>query len=746
MNKQSDKFNNNNDDVIDLGIHFNVIKQAKWRILSFAIIITLLAIMITLTLTPKYKASATLLIEAEQAKAVSFEEIYGLDSNQKEYYLTQFEVIKSDSIAREVITKLDLQSHIDFTPKPSIFNELNILIFKELNILIKDLLPFLNKKEVATLSYEDQVEQQMQDLLSIFNKALIVTPIHKTQLVRVSFESSDSKLAALVANTVGEVYIDNQMRAKMGITQQATSWLNTRLSQLRIQLDESEVRLQAYREAQQLVDIEGIAGLVTKELEQISQQLVNARNEQNNLKSINRVIKEYGNNNIALLESMPEITSHKVIQDVKREVVLVERKVSDLGEVYGNKHPKMISAKAELATVKANLNKQIKSLVTGIEKELNRTTRTVNTLEVDLKKIRDDYQYITRKETQYNQLKREVETNRNIFNTFLSRSKETAVTSDFTSAAARFTDRAYTPKYPSKPNKKLIVIITFIASFAFAVVMSFIFDALNDTVKTKNDVESKLAQRMLGLLPKVKISRKNPFPIYAYLEDKYRRFAESVRTFRTSLLLTQLDRNHQIIAVTSSVPGEGKTTTSANLALSLAQMGSVLLIDADLRKPSLAKRFDIPVFHPGLSNLITGTEQFSECVHLDERSGVAIMPSGQIPSNPLELLSSARFDELLKVLKTKYDHIIIDTPPTQAVSDALVIAQSVDSVVYVVRADETRVKPIKAGLERLFEVKAHVAGVILNQVDMSKAKDEHSYGYYDYYEYSQPSEKPQPNG
>ncbi|MBH0072601.1 polysaccharide biosynthesis tyrosine autokinase [Pseudoalteromonas sp. NZS127] len=737
MNQKSEKLNNN-DDVIELGINFNVIKQAKWRILSFAIVITLLAIMITLTLIPKYKASATLLIEAEQAKAVSFEEIYGLDSNQKEYYLTQFEVIKSDSIAREVITKLDLQSHTDFIPKPSIFNEVNILI--------KELLPFLNKKEVAALSYEDQVEQQMQDLLSIFNKALIVSPIRKTQLVRVSFESSDSKLAALVANTVGEVYIDSQMRAKMGITQQATSWLNTRLSQLRIQLDDSEVRLQAYREAQQLVDIEGIAGLVTQELEQMSQQLVDARAARNNLKSINRVIKEYGNNNIEFLGSMPEITSHKVVQDVKRELVLVERKVSDLGEVYGNKHPKMISAKAELATVKANLNKQIKGLVTGIEKELNRTTRTVNTLEADLKKIRDDYQYITRKETQYNQLKREVETNRNIFNTFLSRSKETEVTSDFTSAAARFTDRAYTPKYPSKPNKKLIVIITFIASFAFAVVMSFIFDALNDTVKTKNDVESKLAQRMLGLLPKVKISRKNPFPIYAYLEDKYRRFAESVRTFRTSLLLTQLDRNHQIIAVTSSVPGEGKTTTSANLALSLAQMGSVLLIDADLRKPSLAKRFDIPVFHPGLSNLITGTEQFSECVHLDERSGVAIMPSGQIPSNPLELLSSARFDELLKVLKTKYDHIIIDTPPTQAVSDALVIAQSVDSVVYVVRADVTRVKPIKAGLERLFEVKAHVAGVILNQVDMSKTKDEHSYGYYDYYDYSQPPEKPKPNG
>ncbi|WP_024612037.1 polysaccharide biosynthesis tyrosine autokinase [Pseudoalteromonas sp. TB64] len=725
---------NDNEDIIDLVAYLNIIKRAKWRILGFAIIVTFLTIMVTLTLIPKYNATATLLIEAEQTKAVSFQEIYGLDSNKKEYYSTQFEVIKSDSIAREVITKLDLKSHVDFISKPSLLGELKTLV--------KEMLPFLNKKELLILSPQEKADRDMLGLLAIFKSRLSVSPIRSTQLVNVSFESSDPKLAALVANTVGEVYIDNQMRAKMGITQQASTWLNTRLSQLRIQLDDSEARLQSYREEQKLVDIEGIAGLATQELEQISQQLIVARNERNNLQSINRVIKEYGNDNIDLLGSMPEITSHQVIQDVKREVILVERKLSDLGEVYGSKHPKIISAKAELATVKTNLNKQIKGLITGIEKELNRITRTVSALESDLVKIRAEYQDITRKETQYNQLKREVETNRNIFNTFLSRSKETEVTSDFTSAAARFTDRAYAPRDPSKPNKVLIIVLSFIASFGFAVVMSFVFDALNDTVKTKPDVESKLAQRMLGLLPHVKTPKNSVFPIHAYLEEQYRLFAESVRTFRTSLLLTQLDKNHKVIAVTSSSPGEGKTTTSANLAMSLAQMGKVLLIDADLRKPSIAKRFDVPVFHPGLSNLIVGTEQFAECVYLEEKSGVTIMPSGQIPGNPLELLSSIRFNELVETLKTQYDYIIIDTPPTQAVSDALVIAQSADSVIYVVKSDVTRIKPIKAGLERLFEAKAHVAGVVLNQVDMSKSRDQHSHGYYDYFDYSQPSEEP----
>jgi capsular exopolysaccharide synthesis family protein len=175
--------------------------------------------------------------------------------------------------------------------------------------------------------------------------------------------------------------------------------------------------------------------------------------------------------------------------------------------------------------------------------------------------------------------------------------------------------------------------------------------------------------------------------------------------------------------------------------MSLAQMGKVLLIDADLRKPSIAKRFDIPVFHPGLSNLIVGTEQLSECIHIDEQSGVTIMSSGQIPGNPLELLSSNRFNELLVSLKSTYDHIIIDTPPTQAVSDALVIAQNTDSVIYVVKADLTRIKTTKAGIERLFESKAHIAGVVVNQVDITKSKEEHNYGYYDYYDYTQESEQ-----
>lgn len=722
----------NQEEVIDLRQYFKVINKNKWRIVGFAFFISFFAAIISLKITPVYQATATLLIEAQEAKAVSFQEVYGLDSSQKEYYLTQFEILKSKAIAQQVIEKLDLANHPEFNKPPSFVSEIKSNLKKSI--------PFFPAKPKAEVSDAIADEYRIQSLISQFSRRLSISPIRKTQMVQISYRSEDAKLAALVANTVGEVYIQNHINAKMGITQQAAGWLTTRLSGLRVQLDESEANLQAYREQENLIDVEGVVGLIKKELEQTSSQLVIARNDQNKLESITRVIAEYGKSDYSRLESIPEITSHKVIQDVKREVIFAERKVSELSEVYGPKHPKMIAAISELNTVKANLSKQIKALVTGIEKEMRTAKANVVALEKALNRIRSQYQQVTRKETEYHKLKREVETNRNIYDAFLSRSKETEVTSDFSSAVARFTDRAFTPIAPIKPKKSLIIALAFMVSFGLAVVIAFVVEALNDTVKSSADIEQKLSQRMLGLLPLQQVEKGNNLDHHWFFNADAKQFSEAVRTFRTGFVLSQMDKKCDVIEVTSSVPGEGKTTTSSNLAFSLAQMEKVLLIDADMRKPSICRRFNIPNYHPGLANFIAGTDKFEDCLFVDEKSGLTIMPCGQVPPNPLELLSSKRFAAMIEELRSKFDKIVIDTAPTQAVSDSLVISQVVDAVIYVVKADSTRLGMVKTGLGRLIEARANVAGVVLNHVDMKKADSYGSYhGYYDYYGYSEDS-------
>ena len=723
MNKRS------KEETIDLRYYFAVINKKKWRISILAFAVALFAAVVSLNIIPAYKATATLLIEADQAKAVSFQEIYGLDSNRKEYYLTQFEILKSRKVAQAVVEKLDLKNHPEFIGKPS--------FIKTLITDIKTAMPFLPQNKATELidNADDREQMVLKSLTQAFLRRLTISPVHKTQLVNISFESSDPKLAALVANTVGEVYIEQNLAAKMGMTQKAAGWLTTRLSGLRIRLDESESKLQKYSERENLIDVSGVLGLVSSELQQTSQQLVEARLVKSKLLNIVRVIDEYGSDNLEMLGTITEITSHRTIQNVKNSLVNVELKVSDLNQVFGPKHPKMIAAQAELMTVKDNLSSQIRRLITGVKKELTSSERNVDALEQELVRIKAKYQAVTTKEYEYRQLSREVETNRKIYDTFFSRSKETEVTSDFNSAVARFTDRAFRPSIPTKPNKPLIVIFAFIATMGLGIIVAFVVDALNDTFKNATEIENKLSQRMLGLLPLVHVKKGVGFMLHYFFDEDGKKFAESVRTLRTSFVLTQLDKETKTIQVTSSVPGEGKTTTSINLAFALAQVERTILIDADMRKPSVCKRFDIPPYHPGLANLIAGTEQFSECIYHDDVSGLTVMPCGQRPANPLELLSSPKFSVVLEELKQSFDRIIIDTPPVQSVSDGLIVAQQADAVIYIVKSDDTRIGVAQEGVGRLVRANAKIAGVVLNQVDTKKISQADYHGYYNEHSY-----------
>jgi len=336
-------------------------------------------------------------------------------------------------------------------------------------------------------------------------------------------------------------------------------------------------------------------------------------------------------------------------------------------------------------------------------------------------------------------LQQEVDVNRQLYDTFFTRLNETAATGDLESANARISDPAVAPLAPAKPKKKLIVALSFVVSTLFGVMMAFLLEALNNTVRSSGDIETKLGMPVLGLLPLLKGTRKNRNPSYTqYLEDSQSGFSESVRTIRTGLMLSSLDNPHKVVAVTSTVPGEGKTSSALSLAFSLGQMEKVLLIDADMRRPSIGKQFG-RAGQPGLSELVAGSCSESEAVIHSEEHGIDLLTAGQIPPNPLELLSSKRFAAVLAELEKHYDRIVIDTAPCQAVSDALVLAPLVGAVVYVVKSDATPTPQVQAGIKRLHEVKAPLVGVVLNQVNLKKASKyygEGYSGYYDVYGYS----------
>lgn len=711
-------------ETIDLRKYLSIINIHKWRILSLAVLVTILTVLVMLNVKSRYAATATLLIESQQANAVSIEEVYGINSSQQEYYLTQFEILKSRSIAEAVVNKLNLQDHPDFLGKPGLISRL------------KDLIPFIPSAE-SKLTPEQRALRQRDQLISQFQSRLNVSPIRKTQLVQISFVTYTPDLAAQVANAVGEAYINSQLEARLGITQQAASWLGGRLGELRVQLDESEAKLQAYRAKEGLVDVEGVRGLGAKELERLSEALTEARSRKAQVDGFIRVIKQYGIDNIEKLESLPEITAHRGIQDAKNQLILTERRVSELSKIYGVKHPRLIAAKSELTAVQENLRNQIKKLISGIENEAQSVQENVSSLEEEMAKAKNQYQTVSLKETTYQSLEREVLTNRQLFETFLSRQKETQATSNFNSALARFTDLATPSTEPISPKRKLVVIIAFIITLGLGMLLAFLLDALNDTIKSPNDVENQLGQRTLGFMPDLPHKKNQDLPLYSFFSDQHKQYAEAVRSIRTSLILLALDKPLKLIEVTSAVPSEGKSTSATNLAFAFGQMEKVLLIDADMRRPTLAKRFGLPAYQPGLANLIAGREQIDTCIVADETSGIDLLPAGNVPPNPLELLLSPRFAELLGELSARYDRIIIDTPPVQAVSDSLVVAKQADAVVFVVATDETRKGAIQSGIAKLLQTENNLYGVILNKVNMKRVAQSYGdyshYGYYHYY-------------
>ncbi|WP_419569419.1 GumC family protein [Rheinheimera sp.] len=711
-------------DVIDLRKYISIINIHKWRILSLAVLVTVLTVLVVLNIQSKYASTATLLIESQQAKAVSIEEVYGINSSQQEYYLTQFEILKSRSIAEKVVDKLNLKDHPDFEVKPGLVTRL------------RDLVPFIPDPS-AELTPEQIAYKERESLVNEFLERLSISPIRKTQLVQISFTTYSADLAAQVANAVGDEYINSQLEAKLGITQQAANWLGGRLGELRQQLDDSEARLQQYREKEGLIDVAGVRGLGAKELERLSDELTEARSRKAQVDGFIRVIRQYGINNMEQLESLPEITAHKGVQDIKAVQVDAERKVSELSKIYGAKHPKLIAAKSELTAVKDNLRGQIKKLVSGIENEARSVQENVTSLEAELAKAKVQYQDTSIKETTYQRLEREVATNRQLFETFLARQKETEVTSDFNSAIARFTDHAVPGTEPVAPKRKLIVVLAFVATIGLGIMLAFVLDALNDTIKSPNEVENLLGQRTLGFMPDLPHKKHEDLPLYSFFDDDHKQYAEAVRSIRTSLTLLALDKQLKLIELTSSVPSEGKSTSAVNLAFAFGQMEKVLIIDADMRRPTLAKRFGLPAYQPGLANLIAGREQLDDCIVVDEKSGVSLLPAGNVPPNPLELLSSPRFTELLQQLAQRFDRVIIDSPPVQAVSDALVIAKAADAVLYVVAADQTRGGAVKSGIHKLLQTENNLYGVILNKVNMKKVAQSYGdyshYGYYHYY-------------
>lgn len=699
------------------------ISKHKWSALGLAAAIALVTMLVVYSIQPTYRSTATLMLESNKSKVVGIEEVYSSMSSNREYYQTQAEILKSEELARRIVTKMKLVDHPVMDPRQQ----------QDSGFSLKKLVP-------ASWFGEDDSENFSPEKLQAavvarFKRELTIELVRNSQLIKISYESPDKEFAANAANWVADGFIEADMDARLAMTQKAGAWLTERLTGLRKKLEESERALQQFRERERIIDAKGVAQSgASKQLEQLSEGLVSARQKRAEAEAAYQQVQSAQKSKLDI-ESIPAIQKSSLYAQLKGVETAAESKLADAAKKYGPDHPKRQTADAEFRAARENTKRQIDTIVTSITKEYELARAQESSVERALAQSKGDILGMNRKEYELGVLEREVASNKSLYEMFTTRMKETNVAGDLQSPIARVVDPAVVRTGPYSPKKARIIGIAAVVGLILGIMLALLLEYLDNTIKTAEDVDTKLRQSMLGQLPRIKGKIEAGDLQIAFIKDKDPGFSEEIRSIRTGVMLSSIDAPHKVLLVTSSIPGEGKTSVATNIALALGQVRKVCLIDADMRRPTVAKVLGVNSNSKGLANLVSGSDPTSECMHFNKELGIHIIPSGVVPPNPLELLSSIRFAEAMKWLEENFDVVIIDSPPLQLVSDPLILAQYAHSVIYVVKADSTPYQVALGGLDRLREAKAHILGVVINQIDREKADRYYGYGKYSAYGY-----------
>ena len=720
--------------------------KRKWTVIAFFAIIVITVAIHTFTATPVYEASTRLIIDKENPNVVSIQEVMAINASGTDYYQTQYKIIESRTVAREVIRHLNLEESEEFFPRPKddFISNLKRSIRETLSFWkdsVKSLLRIEHKKTSTTLAeYEPD-----SPLVSAFIKRITVNPIRNSRLVDVNFQAKDPVLATKAVNTLADAFIGQNLETKLRAVQDAVKWLHSRIEDERKRVEKAEQALLGYKEKHSIItdfssDVENITA---QKLAQLNTQVVDA--ESKRVEAETRYTQAMALTGTPdMLDSIPEVLNNELIRQIKSMEVELYKRMSELSKKYGQKHPQMVAIESELNTLQKRKTQEVNRVISSLKNEYRVALAKENSLKAALAKQKKESLELNQKAIEYGVLRREAESARQMYELLFKRFKETSLTEDMKTGNIRIVDRAEVPKYPVKPKKKLNILLAIIVGLVTGVGLAFFFEYLDNTIKIPEDVKQHLNIPYLGPAPLFGMeSDGNPegdrSRELVTLHSPKSTGSESYRGIRTSILFSSAESAPQVILITSAGPKEGKTITTANLAVTMAQSGSkVMILDCDMRRPKLHKVFGA-ARDQGVSNILVGSTDLDKAIFHTHLPNLDIIPCGPIPPNPSEMLGSARMSTLLNKLRKQYAHILIDSPPSTAVTDAVVLSKSVDGVVLVIRAGDTVREIVKNGVAQLETVGAHILGAVLNGVDTGR--DSYYYYQYYYYYYGEDGEK-----
>jgi polysaccharide biosynthesis transport protein len=690
-----------------------ILRKHQWLVLSFMLAVATIVSIATFRMQPVYVATSRIELGRENPNILPFQ---GTDSYEymmdvENYIETQSRILTSETLALQTIRSTALGADA-------------------------------SSDAIATGSLANQ---KRPPELGAFLGSLSVKRVPNSRLMDVSFEATSPELAAQIVNAHVKNFIDQNRRSHFDATSAATSWLTDQLDELRIRMKNSEDARLDYERKNQIWELDDKQNITTQRLAEVSRQLIDAQSE----RMKKEAVFEFARTGDA--DVVPQIRESPGVADLIHKRSDLTAQYSDAMNQYGPNFPKVIRLQAQLKDLEQSIEREKKGVVARLESDFHEAQQREALLTRTLDQQKVEANLMSERMVQYNILKRDAEANKALYDGLLTKLKEAGISAALQSSNIRVVDPAMIPSYPSRPARARNIGVAFLVGLVGGVGLALLREYMDNTVKTPDDVETLARLPSLAVVPFFSTSNGDGSrsrllsAVTGNGHDKHMelvaqhlpksQMSEAFRALRTALLLSQAGHPPQVILVTSALPREGKTTAAANLAVTLAQLGDrTLLIDADLRKPGIGRLLNLGSGkYAGLSSYLAGVSSLDlVTVQHPAIPNLSAIPTGPLPPNPADLLSSHKLADAVAELRAKFKFVVIDSPPVMAATDAVILSVQADGVLLVVRSGETPKAAFTRTRDLLVSVKCRLLGVVLNAVNSSAPDYYYSYRYYPY--------------
>lgn len=697
----------------------------RWSILGLGLVGALLGVLYAEAVTPMYRATTELVIESQPQVPLADAALYPPGAGAAEYFNTQVALFHSRSLAERVARNLDLAKFPEFASQPGP---------GALGKAWRFIVGFLSagspsEPDRPASSSTQSAAAVTARAAAILQQRISAEPVEKTQLVKLHVLAHDPALAARLANAVADAYMEQTLDERLEATRKATHWLTERIGDVQKALQKSQAALQQYRDQNNIVVVNGNRGLVNAQILNDQDQLQKAQATELALRGLYQQIKRFGEDP-QRLDQISGLFPDQAVAQAKLVYTQALQKVEQLSQRYGPKYPKMQDAQAELGAARAAYFQQLRIAAQGVKTQYEIARNTEQQLSQAMADAKEQIRKLDQTQYQEGVLQRQVETNQQIYDTFLKQIKEAGNAESYHGVSMRVIDPAQVPSAPYYPKTSRAILLGLALGLFIGALLAWVRQLLEEGVSTPEALSLLTATPVLGVVPLVRDREVKRDLNRAFVRHPRSPFAESMRGLRTNLTLSEVNKVKSCIALVSASPQEGKSSCAAGLAAALATQQRVVLLEADLRRPVQARNFQIPAGHPDLMDYLLRKASLEDCIFHDAESNFDLLVVNKTPPNPGETIGSNAFAECLRELIARYDRVVVDTPPLlQGARDASVVASLADAVIVLVRAETTGQRLLAAALRQLQVVRAPLLGSVLSQLDPRKS-DSAYVGYY----------------